>query len=913
MLRQKSSAIESLLVSYGVTFTFFALYVLLNAFLFGFAAKEEYKRHEDFQKITTTIARGCGATLNLNFAMVLLIASRSFVSFLRDTPLSFVVSLDSLMPGLHGIIGTLVLSFGAVHTFTHWATYAVKNPWTGGLGGTTYLFVTGLLLIVAIALIHVSAWDSVRRKHHEVFRRFHLGGSFSAYILLCMHGLHRGEPSSWKWVAFPLVIYAADLCHRRRQEKRSYLLISKHSALFQGQSVLRLRLPQVFHYQPGQYAEIKVPHISRTQWHPFTIASAPHEAEMVFYVKAAGNWTTQLFQLFAERFRDESSVDVEVYVRGPFGAPAQHVSQFEHLILIGGGVGATPFCSIVKSLDNYMTRWRRKLPDKGSDRKMVSPNHPLPGPDKTERATSQRRPFNDSSSSSSLSQSIRNIDELFSNTGFDFNGPLSLKSGELNPPISQKSTLPKQRAFGFDKALTKVDSAAELKPPTQRASIRSDMHAASICDDVDALRGRAAKRIVDESCGWHSIAGPGSHASKSSYWQAVNSLHGDLSVNYTCKESFDILVGMSYGTPALIGQLQKQRREQRLLDSDSLAPALAIENDDIDLTIFQDKVFLLLVYMKSVTANLLLLWVLLCRGILAGAAKLFGAVSLRSNGFAIYSSPILLSIDSALVTVVALGVAIPAIIEAYKLGPTSFACWFDLFIMTPCTVFCVIANVLAYAEVAASLQYAGVLVLFVVWPLTALLFVLRLIHVVGERVTLGDRKLSPSLDGTRTVDFIWTTPTIEDDSWLVEELSSESRPKETTLHRYITRQTKEEDGESLIDSGCEGIEHTEYGRPQWDQIMNDIAERSKNGSRVGVFLCGPESMANQVQEAVQGAMRNSIIRGLQGSSHVIRSLEEVFGSEVAINAHTGDTLEKGEPDQQVGCNVRMVFHKERFS
>lgn len=882
--RKRASAIESFFVSSGVTFTLCAIYVLLNVFLFGFSAVQEYQLHDDFQKYTTTIARGCGAILNLNLAVVLLLASRYFVSFLRETPLSLLVSLDSLMPGLHGVIGLLILCTGIVHTLSHWATYMVKNPWAGGAGGPTYLFVTGVLLIVSIVVVRISALQSVRQNHHEAFRRGHLVGSVACFIFLCMHGLHRGTPSSWKWVIFPIALFAADAGHSMMKEKRSYLLISKHSALFQGQSVLKLRLPPVFHYKPGQYAEIKVPCISKSQWHPFTIASAPHEAELVFYVKAAGDWTTALFQLFAERFRDESSEDIQIHVRGPFGAPAQHVDHFDHLVLIGGGVGATPFCSIVKTLDNYMTQWQQNR-------------------SRNNRNTNRRRRTSSSGgslSSESISSGPQNI---HSDTTMS-----SYVTAHQMPDLSGESFW-SQKLSNLPTAAVKIPASRslEIRSPSRSEFKNSNVHAASIRDDIEGFRQRTANPNPALQSEWQEVARPVSHASKASYWQAVNSLYGDASIQATCKESFDILLGMSFGTPTLVSQLQRRRKEGQM---PSIGAGFSVENGDIDLGVFTDKTFLFLVYMKSVTANLALLWALLCRGVIAGAAAMFGAVSVQRNGFAIYSSPLLLSIDLGLTALIAVGVAIPAFVEVYKLGPTTFAFWFDIFLLTPCTFFSVLANILAFAGVASSLEYAGSLSLFVIWPLTAALFLLRLIHVVGERVSMGETRLRPVVKGARSVEFHWTTPTREDDSWLVDELCNQHREKVTKLYRYITRQKAPEDAGAPENSG---IEKTEYRRPDWVEIMNDVAERSKNGSRVGVFLCGPESMAKQVQDALQSAMRNSIVRGLQGNAHVVRSLEEVFGSDLTANEHTGDTLEAGGPEQNIGCNIRMVFHKERFS
>lgn len=40
---------------------------------------------------------------------------------------------------------------------------------------------------------------------------------------------------------------------------------------------LAIRRPQYFDYRPGDYVFVNIPLISRTEWHPFTISSAPEQ------------------------------------------------------------------------------------------------------------------------------------------------------------------------------------------------------------------------------------------------------------------------------------------------------------------------------------------------------------------------------------------------------------------------------------------------------------------------------------------------------------------------------------------------------------------------------------------------------------------------------------------------------------
>lgn len=140
---------------------------------------------------------------------------------------------------------------------------------------------------------------------------------------------------------------------------------------------IRFRKPGM-KYVPGQWIFIQVPEVSRFQWHPFTISSAPDDPYISIHVRQVGDFTKQLSKLLgatpqlsaqiAESIKggfksDESlargffnitrlkSINLPVIrVDGPYGAPAEDVFDCEIAILIGAGIGVTPFSSILKNI-----------------------------------------------------------------------------------------------------------------------------------------------------------------------------------------------------------------------------------------------------------------------------------------------------------------------------------------------------------------------------------------------------------------------------------------------------------------------------------------------------------------------------------------------------------------------------------
>ncbi|KAI0559304.1 respiratory burst oxidase-like protein [Gracilaria domingensis] len=161
--------------------------------------------------------------------------------------------------------------------------------------------------------------------------------------------MYRNRPETYKYIVPTLIVYLADRILRRLQVSTTTLQLTASNSFFKDDNVLELRVPKPFQYRSGQYAELQVPSINR-EWHPFTIASAPHEETLALYIKKLGDWTGALHEEFARRLNGEELDTISVLVRGPYGAPCQHVQGYERVVLISGGIGSTPFSAVCKEL-----------------------------------------------------------------------------------------------------------------------------------------------------------------------------------------------------------------------------------------------------------------------------------------------------------------------------------------------------------------------------------------------------------------------------------------------------------------------------------------------------------------------------------------------------------------------------------
>ena len=238
------------------------------------------------------------------------------------------------------------------------------RTWGDGLA-TGQLFVTGVALLVIFASSFVSTMERIRRTTlgFRLFWWTHVVGITLAFPLLIIHGTILGVPILLYFCALPMGLYMLD-CFVRRVKvakfKARVVCLRTHEANKDDRVVQLVVSNPKYVYQPGQYAEINIPTISKSEWHPFTIASAPISGkgkgagEVEFFIKACGKWTENLYELASRCpgnvYANGTKVIPEIGIRGPFGAPAQNYFDYQHIICIGSGIGVTPVLSIWKHL-----------------------------------------------------------------------------------------------------------------------------------------------------------------------------------------------------------------------------------------------------------------------------------------------------------------------------------------------------------------------------------------------------------------------------------------------------------------------------------------------------------------------------------------------------------------------------------
>jgi len=129
-----------------------------------------------------------------------------------------------------------------------------------------------------------------------------------------------------------------------------------------------------FAAKAGQYVFINCPEVSLFQWHPFTLTSAPEEDYLSLHIRVVGNFTSELADRLGCGDADTKKHDQRtgptqmakllprILVDGPYGSASEDVFKYEVAVLVGAGIGVTPFASVLKSIwyrCNYPTKSTR--------------------------------------------------------------------------------------------------------------------------------------------------------------------------------------------------------------------------------------------------------------------------------------------------------------------------------------------------------------------------------------------------------------------------------------------------------------------------------------------------------------------------------------------------------------------------
>ncbi|XP_067871575.1 dual oxidase 2 [Heterodontus francisci] len=318
------------------------------------------------------ISRGSAASVSFMYAYILLTMCRNLITFLRETFLNRYIPFDAAVD-FHRWVAMSAAALAIFHSAGHGVN--VYSFCVSSLSSLACLFpnvfiddgselprkyywwffetipgMSGVLLLVVMAIMYVFASRQFRRMSFRAFWvTHHL--YVILYILILIHGSSNliQQQSFYLYFIVPGLIYLGDKLISLSRKKKDVTVV-KAELLPSGVTHLEFKRPQDFEYKSGQWVRIACLSLGPDEYHPFTLTSAPNEDTLSLHIRAVGPWTTKLRETYSPENVEKLGGNPKLYLDGPFGEGHQEWNQFEVSVLVGGGIGVTPFSSILKDL-----------------------------------------------------------------------------------------------------------------------------------------------------------------------------------------------------------------------------------------------------------------------------------------------------------------------------------------------------------------------------------------------------------------------------------------------------------------------------------------------------------------------------------------------------------------------------------
>lgn len=341
---------------------------------------------------TYMVARSSAVVLQVDSGLILFPVCRTLISYMRQTPLNGIIQFDKNIT-FHKLVAWSIVLFSWVHTIAHLnnvAQLAAKNHLgfkgflrAGFTLGPTY---TGWVMLVALMAMVFTSIDKTRRANYERFwYTHHLFIIF--FVFWSFHGNFCMIPANTPpycgldgrfylyWMVGGFVYLAERIFReiRGRHQTTISKVIQHPSSVVEIQIKKEKTKPKA-----GQYIFLCCPEISLWQYHPFTLTSAPEEDYISVHIRCVGDFTKSLARVLGCDFENEKKgktmtiTDEEhpdqtvgrvlprVYIDGPFGSASEDIFKYEVAMLVGAGIGVTPFASLLKSIWYHMNGPRNR-------------------------------------------------------------------------------------------------------------------------------------------------------------------------------------------------------------------------------------------------------------------------------------------------------------------------------------------------------------------------------------------------------------------------------------------------------------------------------------------------------------------------------------------------------------------------
>lgn len=205
----------------------------------------------------------------------------------------------------------------------------------------------GTLGLYSFIIIMISSLN-YKRISHKVWQYLHVL-TYVLFFLILYHASFWGTSSHFLIIkifyTFLAIFVIAGIIYRTNykiRQKRNKFLVKEIKWEAKDTFTLILNPKHEISFEAGQFCFLRLEKEGLYARHPFTISNAPGEKELHFTIKLDGRFTKEATKL---KPRDE------IKLEGPFGNFTINDNK-KDIVFIAGGVGITPFRSMIRDKIN---------------------------------------------------------------------------------------------------------------------------------------------------------------------------------------------------------------------------------------------------------------------------------------------------------------------------------------------------------------------------------------------------------------------------------------------------------------------------------------------------------------------------------------------------------------------------------
>ncbi|OWM90528.1 hypothetical protein CDL15_Pgr014831 [Punica granatum] len=265
----------------------------------------------------------------------------------------------------HIWLGTALIFFATFHGASTLFVWAISHHIQDEIRKwqkTGRIYLAGEVALMTGLIIWVTSLPMIRRKRFEIFYYAH--HLYMVFLLLFL--FHGGDRHFY--TVFPgIFLFGLDKILRIIQSRPKTCILS--ATIFSSRA-MELTIPKDprLKYAPTSIVFVKIPRISKLQWHPFSItsSSAADEEMITIIAKCEGKWTNDLYRMIHEELASDAGQTncPPVYIEGPYGPPSINFLRYDSILLIAGGIGVTPFLSIIQEIGSSQSSGNFRFPER---------------------------------------------------------------------------------------------------------------------------------------------------------------------------------------------------------------------------------------------------------------------------------------------------------------------------------------------------------------------------------------------------------------------------------------------------------------------------------------------------------------------------------------------------------------------